>query len=173
MHKELLGLGQLEPSRYAMWLAELAKKCFSGLGDVKPSDITRLSNNKTLTGLKRPTVIKTVSIIESVRLQPTPANLSESMYLLAKTGEGFCYSHEAWFDIANALGRAAVDETRTPNDHLAVIRNRLRYSGRRTREKMLSRTVLVKGPRIQSRHRRKCRYNRQPQALICRHDEAV
>jgi hypothetical protein len=145
MHDQLRKLEQLGSAGSAKWLAEVAKSCFSQLGDIKAEDIRRLEKNQTLVGLKRPAVIKTIGILESVRLEPTFAAISEAMYSIATAGEGICYAHEAWFDMASALGRAAFDETQNPIQHLAVIRNRLRYSGRKPREKLLSKTLLVKG----------------------------
>jgi len=65
--------------------------------------------------------------------------------LLANAREGICYAHEAWFDMARAISQAAIDETQDPNDHLVLIRNRLRHSGRRSRQNLLSKTLLVKG----------------------------
>jgi hypothetical protein len=145
MHDELRKLERLGPAGYAQWLAKTAKDCFSGLSTIDPTVIGRLDKNKTLVGLKRPVLAKTMAILESVREQPTLSKLSEAMYLLAKAGEGICYAHEAWFDMANSLGKAAIDETRNPIDHLVVVRNRLRYLGRKSRKKLLSRTLLVKG----------------------------
>jgi hypothetical protein len=145
MHEELRKLEQLGPGGYAKWLAETAKDCFSGLSTIDATVIGRLDKNKSLVGLKRPALPATMAILESVREQPTLATLSEAMYILAKAGEGFCYAHEAWFDMANSVGKASVDETRNVNEHLVVIRNRLRYSGRKSREKLLSKTLLVKG----------------------------
>ena len=145
MRDLLQKLQDLSPDLYAAWLAMAAKNCFSGLADVKPTDIVRLQKNQTLIGLKRPTVNKTVAAIESVRLTPTFTALSQAMYEIASAGEGTCYAHEAWFDIAKALAKAGLDPSQTPCQHLGMIRNRLRYSGRKTRERMLSRTLLVKG----------------------------
>jgi superfamily I DNA/RNA helicase len=145
MHDQLRKLDQLGPAGCAKWLAETAKACFSGLGDINNPVFGRLERNQTLTSLSRPTVARTVEIIEAVREQPTLATLSQAMYLLVTEGEGTCYAHEAWFDMAKSLERASIDETRDPNEHLAVIRNRLRYAGRRSRDKLLSKTLLVKG----------------------------
>jgi hypothetical protein len=145
MHDQLRKLEQLGPAGYAKWLAQTAKDCFSGLSTIDATVVGRLDTDKTLVGLKRLVLPKTMAILESVREQPTLSKLSEAMYLLAKAGEGVCYAHEAWFDMANSLGKAAIDATRNPNEHLVVIRNRLRYSGRKSRQKLLSKTLLVKG----------------------------
>jgi hypothetical protein len=145
MHDQLRKLEQLGPAGYAKWLAQTAKDCFSGLSTIDATVVARLDTDKSLVGLKRPVVPKTMAILESVREQPTLSKLSEGMYLLAKASEGVCYAHEAWFDMANSLGKAAIDGTRSPNEHLVVIRNRLRYSGRKSRQKLLSKTLLVKG----------------------------
>ena len=145
MHDKLRKLEQLGQAGYAKWLGETAKDCFSRLGTIDATVIGRLDRNQTLVGLRRPTIVKTIAILESVREKPSLAALSEAMYLLTKTGEGICYAHEAWYDMANSLGKASVDDTRNPNEHLVVIRNRLRYSGRKSREKLLSKTLLVKG----------------------------
>lgn len=145
MHDQLHKLEQLGPAGYAKWLAQTAKDCFSGLGTVDATVLGRLDKNQTIADLKRPDIIKTVAILESVRVQPSLITLSEGMYQLAKSGEGICYAHEAWFDMANSLAKASIDVARNPNEHLAVIRNRLRYSGRKSREKLLSKTLLVKG----------------------------
>jgi hypothetical protein len=144
MHDQLRKLDELGSTGYAKWLTETAKACFSGLGDINNTVLGRLDRNQTLTSLSRPNVARTVGIIESVREQPTLAALARAMYLLATEGEGMCYAHEAWFDMAKSIERASIDETRDPNEHLAVIRNRLRYAGRRSREKLLSKTSLVK-----------------------------
>lgn len=145
MTDRLRELESLPPSAYAKWLADLAKKCFARLGDIKPDDVKKLGRNQSLIGLKRPAVVRTIGHIEAVRLEPTFGSLSKSMYAIAAAGEGICYAHEAWFDIAHALSRADGDEAQSPLQHLASIRNRLRYTGRKSREKLLSKTVLVKG----------------------------
>jgi superfamily I DNA/RNA helicase len=145
MHDRLQKLGQLEPTGYAKWLAQTAKECFSGLARIDARVLGLLDRNQTVANLSRSEVASTIAVLESVRVQPNLARLSEGMYLLAKAGEGVCFAHEAWFDMASSLAKAAIDETRDPNEHLGVIRNRLRYAGRKSREKLLSRTLLVKG----------------------------
>ncbi len=132
MHSQLQKLVQLGPAGYAKWLAQTAKECFSGLGTIDATVLGRLDKNETLASLKRPDIVKTTAVLESVRVQPSLATLSEGMYLLAKASEGVCYAHEAWFDMASSLAKASIDGTQDPNDHLTVIRNRLRYSGRKS-----------------------------------------
>lgn len=146
MHDQLTKLQSVEPTRYAYWLAETAKSCFSGLGDVdRQTVLGRLARNASLQGLKRPNIPETIAALEAVRVAPALATLSQAMYRIAGAEEGHCYAHEAWFDMARAIGQAAVDQTRQSTDHLIAIRNRLRYTGRQPRKALLSRTVLVKG----------------------------
>lgn len=145
MHDQLRGLRGTEPTGYATWLALVAKDCFSGLATVDATVLRRLDKNQTVTDLKRPQIPKTMAILESVQQQASLAKLSDAMYLLANAGEGICYAHEAWFDMARAISQAAIDETQDPNNHLVLIRNRLRHSGRRSRQNLLSKTLLVKG----------------------------
>lgn len=144
MHDRLEKLARLEPVGYARWFADTAKECFSGFGDLNTAVLGRLDKNKSLIGLSRPTIPRTMELLESVRRQPSITTLSKAMYLLVNDGEGFCFAHEAWYDMAKSLAHAAVDNV-SARDHLAVIRSRLRYSGRRPRERILSKTLLVKG----------------------------
>lgn len=146
MHERLSKLQATEPSSYAHWLAETAKQCFSGLAAVdKKTVLPRLAKNASLQGLKRPAIGAVIAILECVRLTPEFRNLAKGMFDLADSDECYCYAHEAWFDMAHAISQAAVDEANSPSDHLVSIRNRLRYTGRRPRKALMSRTLLVKG----------------------------
>lgn len=144
MHDQLEKLAGIEPVGYARWFADAAKECFSGFGDLNAAVLGRLERNVSLIGLSRPTIPRAMDIVESVRQQPSIATLAAAMYALAKNSEGLCYAHEAWYDMAKSLARAAVDDL-SARDHLAAIRSRLRYTGRKPREKILSKTLLVKG----------------------------
>lgn len=146
MHEQLTKLQSVEPTQYAHWLAITAKDCFSGLANVDPQRVVqRLAANKSLDGLKRPDIPATMTILETLRTAPSLAELARAMYTLARADEGHCYAHEAWFDMARAIGQAAIDSSKSSTDHLVDIRNRLRHSGRKQRKALLSRTLLVKG----------------------------
>jgi hypothetical protein len=88
---------------------------------------------------------ETMRVLEALRTAPSMATLSRAMHEFASAGEGHCYAHEAWFDMARAIGQAAIDTSHDPAGHLVAIRNRLRYTGRKPRKALLSRPVLVKG----------------------------
>lgn len=145
MREQLMNLDASEPEKYAKWLAMTAKDCFSGLGKVDKPVLHKLGNNDSIAGLKRPTVPRIMEILEGLRLHPTLAYLHRSMNDVNRNDEACCYAHEAWSDMKSAVGRAAIDGTMNAAEHLAAIRNRLRFGSRKPRKALLSRTLLVKG----------------------------
>lgn len=146
MRERLAILQSADPQHYAHWLAVTAKECFTGLADVDPKYVVRrLKDNQSLIGLGRPDIPLTMAYLEAIRSRPLLGELASTMYKLERSGECHCYAHEAWFDMAHAIAQAAIDSSKSPVEHLAAIRNRLRYSGRRERKALLSRTLLVKG----------------------------
>jgi hypothetical protein len=62
-----------------------------------------------LDGLKCYDIPETMRVLEALRTAPSMATLSRAMHELASAGEGHCYAHEAWFDMARAIGQAAID----------------------------------------------------------------
>lgn len=145
MRTSLANLEQLEISGYALWLAKFTKACFTGYAKIDAAVLNRFSQGRNLDGLSRPEIVGTLTAISGVAVAPSIENLAKAMVVIERSGEGRLHSHEAWRDTLAALRTAALDPDLDPQTSLALIRDRLRYSGRKVRQRVVSRTLLIKG----------------------------
>lgn len=147
MAAALSDLESLSPPSYALWLAQLAKQCFSGYSNLKfdTTVINRYKRGKTASDLPRPGLTRTLASLDDVIANPTYETMSESMSEIRRAREGRLHSREAWNDIATALEYCAADATRLPIAELGRVRDRFRYSGRPPLSRVVSRTALIKG----------------------------
>jgi hypothetical protein len=145
MHESLQELDGLQPSAFASWLAGFLKECFTGYATLNGPVLNRLRKGESLLGLSRPEIPQTLGALSSLAADPTIANIARAMGLIERSGEGRLHCHEAWRDTLAALRAVALDPELNARDSLAVIRDRLRYTGRKTRQRVVSRTLLIKG----------------------------
>lgn len=145
MRAALAQLENLEAAEYARWLAEFAKSCFSGLANINQTVLSRLKQGKSLAEVPRPGLESTMAALDRVCQSPSLFALAEAMSHIERAKEGKLYCTEAWHDSLAAIRSAAEDSEIGLTTRLAQIRDRLRYTGRRRQQRIVSRTVLVKG----------------------------
>ncbi len=145
MHDSLASLESSEPSEYASWLASFAKNCFSGYGEINQPILRRLQRGEAFDGLSRPGLEATLSALEAVGANPSLENLVDTMKKIESSKEGRLYCIEAWRDTLAAIESVVLNPGDNMHDNLSMIRDRLRYTGRRRHQRVVSRTLLVKG----------------------------
>lgn len=145
MKERLTTLANLEPSDYALWLAEIAKECFVGYGKVDATVLGRLRKCTAVSSLTRPGLEQTLAVLDGVLAAPTLDALATAMRRLKAAKEARLHSHEAWGDVAAAIDLCADDAERELVAELAKLRERVRHGGRRPQRRVVSRTVLIKG----------------------------
>jgi hypothetical protein len=146
MLEQLTKLQESAPEQYALWLAKVAKACFTGYAKLNQPVLNRLRNGDALSDLKssRDPLTKTLDALESVLASPTFEALSAAMRAIENSREARLHSREAWNDMATALERCS-SSGRSPAEELGRVRDRLRHSGRRPVTRVVSRTTLIKG----------------------------
>lgn len=128
----------------ARWLAEFAKACAIGLGDINSPVLRRLERNQTLTGLSRESIQPAIDALEQLRLAPTYKQLMVAARDIRAVTRVKIYRWEAWNDTLAAIALSA--ENREPViENFARVRERLRRQGRKSHARVASRTLLVKG----------------------------
>lgn len=148
MAKHLAVLSELEPGQYAGWLANLAKKCFTGYGELDKPVLDRLARGpqgKPAAQLTRRGLERTLLALDRVRLASTLEALAKAMEDIRRTREAHLHSREAWHDINMVIDSCSVDEERDLVAELGNVRDRVRYGGRGRQLRVVSRTVLIKG----------------------------
>ncbi|MGW0019926.1 UvrD-helicase domain-containing protein [Rhodococcus sp. NPDC003382] len=145
MAKLLGSLAGLEPSNYATWLASTAKDCFTGYGKLDSGVMGRLAKGKPAATLKRPGLEKTLAAIDRVQSSPDLRVLAESMDAIRLAREAQLHSREAWRDMTKVIEACAIDPERDMSIELVRVRERVRYGGRQSQSRVVSRTVLIKG----------------------------
>ena len=145
MHESLAQLESSEPNEYAIWLAKFAKECFSGYGEINQPVLRRLQRGETFDGLNRPGLEATLAVLQTLIANPSLENLVVAMKAIESAREARLYCTEAWRDTLAAIEAVVLSPGETMCDTLAMIRDRLRYTGRRRHPRVVSRTLLVKG----------------------------
>lgn len=128
----------------ALWLAGMAKSCFVGLRGLDKPLLGRLAKGRTTSDLKRDGIETVQAALDSLLADPTYGRLQTSAAAIRATPGLTLYRQEAWDDTFRAIARSAEDGI-SPQEALAVVRDRLRRSGRGGRKRIASRTLLVKG----------------------------
>ena len=156
MRNQLAVLNATDPIGYARWLADAAKNCFIGYGDLNAPVLTKLDKGLTVSHLKRDGLSETLASLDLVATKRNLESLAQAMLVLARAKEAKLHSHEAWYDMLSAIRSTAAAATTQEGSrpgpdtvpllkHPDVVRNRLRHTGRTDRHRIVSRTVLVKG----------------------------
>lgn len=128
----------------ARWLAQFAKACVIGLGDLNHTVLQRLDRNQTLEGLSRDGIQSVVDGLESLRSSPTYAHLIQVANAIRVAAQVKTYRWEAWNDTLSAIA-LSIDNDDPVIDNFGRVRERLRRQGRRNHARVASRTLLVKG----------------------------
>jgi len=145
MHENLATLESSDPDGYALWLALFAKSCFSGFGEINQPILRRLRRGEGFEGLSRPGLETTLAALEGLGTDPSLRNLVAAMRAIESAREGRLYCIEAWRDTLAAIEAVVRNPGESMRVNLSMIRDRLRYTGRRRQQRIVSRTLLVKG----------------------------
>ncbi|AGB22282.1 DNA/RNA helicase, superfamily I [Mycobacterium sp. JS623] len=145
MHESLATLESSDPDGYALWLAYFAKSCFSGFGEINQPILRRLQRGEGLEGLSRRGLESTLAALEALATKPSLRNLVTAMRAIESAREGRLYCIEAWRDTLAAIEAVVLNPGENMRANLSMIRDRLRYTGRRRQQRIVSRTLLVKG----------------------------
>lgn len=144
MAKQLADLPDEEDALLAFWLAHMAKSCFVGLAGLDGTVQRRLEKGRTVSDLKRKGLLSVQVALDDLVTRPTYRQLCMSAVAIRATPGLTLYRQEAWDDTFHAVARGVEDGT-SPQEALAVVRDRLRHGGRGERRRIASRTLLVKG----------------------------
>lgn len=147
MSKQLTTLKNLEPGLYGSWLLQLTKDCACGHGKLDRPVKSAVDAGRPLTKLmkSRPDLKEVLLALDTLRSNPTYSAVAEAMTAIRKGIR--LHSHEAWSDIQGAVRAAAAvgDNPDVLVTELARLRDRVRHQGRRDRDRIVGRTLLVKG----------------------------
>lgn len=144
MAEHLAELPDEEDALLALWLARIAKSCFVGLAGLDGTVQGRLEKGRTVSGLKRKGLLPVQAALDDLITNPIYEQLCVSAAAIQATPGLTLYRQEAWDDTFHAVARGLEDGT-SPQEALAVVRDRLRHGGRGERRQIASRTLLVKG----------------------------
>lgn len=144
MSEHLAGLPAENDALLALWLARMAKSCFVGLADLNGPVLGRLEKGRTVSDLKRRKLVQVQAALDGLVTNPVYNQLCVSAAAIRATSGLTLYRQEAWDDTLRAVARGVEDGT-SPQEALAVVRDRLRHGGRGERRRIASRTLLVKG----------------------------
>ncbi|PWN04341.1 hypothetical protein DJ010_01475 [Nocardioides silvaticus] len=148
MVKALEALVAAEPDAYALWLFDLMKACACGHAGLDKNTVRkRYVENRSSAGLTRAGFEPALAAFDRLVAEPTLANLVLGMDQLLTSRGLALHSSEAWLDIQAAIrgAVAAGDDKSVLLDELAKARENVRHTGRRNRNRVISRTLLVKG----------------------------
>lgn len=133
------------PQQYAICLAEFAKKCFVGLKGIDGTVKKRLITGAATANLTREGIAEVLVALDGVVRNPTFNVVGEAMKTIDACAALRLYRCEAWRDVRRAIAAVVADETVVPTEALARVRDRVRHAGRSSQNRVVSRTVLIKG----------------------------
>ena len=145
MHDFLTKVEASPPEQRPIVLAQFAKSCFVGLAGIDAPLMEKLGRGQAVSGLKRVGIERVQAALDALLPAPSLFGVSQAMTAIAKTPTLRLYKREAWNDCIKALEACESDEVEAATDALGRIRDGLRHSGRRPTNRVVSRTVLVKG----------------------------
>lgn len=141
-------LRQLEISTPEGWAAHLvvyAKSCFVGLAGLNEAIIGKLTKGESVGHLKRDGFEEVLQLLDDTLQEPTHGALAEVMDALERVSGLRLYRREAWRETKRVLSSGADSNGESPVAHLAKVRDHLRRVGRPPGNRVVSRTLLVKG----------------------------
>lgn len=145
MHDFLTEVEASPPEQRPTVVARFAKRCFVGLAGIDASLMGKLSRGQTVSNLKRDGIGPVQAALDALLPAPSLFGVSQAMAAIAKTPGLRLYKQEAWNDCIKALEACESGDRIPATDALGRIRDGLRHSGRRPANRVVSRTVLVKG----------------------------
>jgi hypothetical protein len=145
MHKFLAAVEASQPEQRPVVLARFAKCCFVGLAGIDTPLMDKLGRGQAVSSLKRDGIGPVQAALDALLPAPSLLGVSMAMSAIAKTPGLRLYKREAWNDCIKALETCEAGEVVSATDALGRIRDSLRHSGRRPSNRVVSRTVLVKG----------------------------
>lgn len=144
MAKHLANLPAEKDVSLATWLVGLAKSCFVGLARLDDTVKRRLEKGRTISDLKREGLVPVQAALDGLIANPDYDQLCMAAAAIRAAPGLKLYRQEAWDDTFRAVASVVEEET-SPEEALAIIRDRLRHGGRGERKRIASRTLLVKG----------------------------
>jgi hypothetical protein len=153
MSDRLDELTSLDPREYPLWLFDFTKKCHYGHGILDVQTLRqryvkrRTASDLAVDGSKRAGAAPAIRALDSVLSSPTLLTLAAAMRDVPTSPALRLHSHEAWYDVQASI-RGAITHAQGVGgllEELAKVREVLRYTGRRDRRRIISRTLLVKG----------------------------
>lgn len=144
MVEQLEALPDSDSYKLAPWLARLAKESIVGLSGLDAPLLSRLDRNESVTHYSRADIQDVVIRLDELRRSPSYAKLVETADHISSLGSLKIYRWEAWRDTVTAIRNSDVSGE-PPLKELAIIRDRIRHTGRRSHARVASRTVLIKG----------------------------
>jgi hypothetical protein len=131
-------------ARLAPWLARFAKSCIVGLSGIDARVLERLDHAQPISQYKRAGIGNVLTSLDQLLANPTYLELVTAAVAIQQTPGVRVYRWEAWNDTLEAIEMSSYNGE-LPSDNLARVRDRLRRVGRRSTNRIASRTLLVKG----------------------------
>ncbi|AHI20208.1 UvrD-helicase domain-containing protein [Corynebacterium casei] len=129
----------------ASWIVDFIKECANGVADLDSTIRRKLLDNKPIAHLKRSSIQDVVTSLDGLRQQPSYQNLLQAANIISRNPSVRIYRREAWQDGLRAIKECLESAEESPVDNLAKVRGRLRNSSRKISQRVVSRTLLVKG----------------------------
>lgn len=138
----------LSSGKQAYWLAQFARKCFSGFG-TKSLDSTVLKAIDRGCSLakytrSRPGFTDALMAFDEYSNSPNLSSFKKAYESIEESRQGKIYRREAWRDTLKAIQGSFLSGS-SPAEELSCIRNQLKYQDSRGGLRTVSRTLLVKG----------------------------
>lgn len=134
-----------DPSNYPILLADFAKQCFSGLANLNTPILDKLRGGKAVAHLQRADLEDLLVAFDELTAHPSLNQLLIAMLVIANNSTLRLFKREAWYDVCKSIEAAAANPDVLCQEALGRIRDALRHSGRRPLNRVVSRTLLVKG----------------------------
>ncbi|MFC4946654.1 ATP-binding domain-containing protein [Pseudonocardia sp. GCM10023141] len=145
MHRFLVEVETSIPQQRPVIVARFAKSCFVGLKGIDVPLVDKLGRGQAVSGLKRDDIGPVQAALDSMLPAPSLLGVAQAMTSIARAPGLRLYKREAWNDCIKALETCESGEVVLAAEALGRIRDGLRHSGRRPANRVMSRTVLVKG----------------------------
>lgn len=145
MHTYLAEVEASPPAQRPVVVARFAKNCFVGLAGIDTPLMNKLGRGEPVSRLKRDGIAPVQAALDSMLPAPSLLGVSLAMVAIAQAPGMHLYKREAWNDCIKALETCESGGVIPATDALGRIRDGLRQSGRRPANRVVSRTVLVKG----------------------------
>ncbi len=144
MKEKLEGVPEQGDPGLARWFADFAKSCVIGLSGLDGPVLGKLERRESVAHYKRDGLEEVLVALDTLQVNPTYEQVAVTARIVRDTPGLRLYRWEAWNDTREAL-LSAVETGESVLDSLARVRDRVRRAGRRSENRVASRTLLVKG----------------------------